>query len=128
MIDNIIHEKARFNKKSLLEKVSGNEKYYFEILGMVRSGIIRSDIEKIAESIQTKRDIPLTRTTAHRAKGSALGSGLEILAELLKSLEQLEPWDWESAERLADVIVEETNLAYELISQEFSHLDSPTTH
>jgi HPt (histidine-containing phosphotransfer) domain-containing protein len=111
-------EKAHFNRAGLLDKVGGNESFFIEILGMVKSGLIETDIDELKNTVDLQEDISSVRKMAHKIKGSALGVCFEVLAEYANQLERMEPWDWEMARNLIDQMKSELKYLLELIEND----------
>ncbi|MCC5815155.1 MAG: Hpt domain-containing protein [Leptospira sp.] len=109
---------VHFNRANLLNKLGGNESFLKEILGMVKSGLIESDILELEQKISNKEDESSIRKIAHKVKGTALGVCFEILADYASQLERMEPWEWEMARNLIDRMESELKYLLELIEND----------
>lgn len=115
--DNSNVQRQHFNRVELLEKMGGNMEFFRQVLEMVQQGGIAKDVSSMHKFLENKINMEEVKKQAHKITGNANGSCFEILSDLAESLENLEPWDWEEAQKINLTIVKEMEVVEGIVSE-----------
>jgi CheY-like chemotaxis protein/HPt (histidine-containing phosphotransfer) domain-containing protein len=74
-----------FDKEALMEKLDGDEEAYVELMQMVKTNLVNSQL-RLEESIE-KLDFDNVRIVAHSLKGASLNCNFNMLKDLSSTLE-----------------------------------------